>query len=213
LPPEGAPDAALDSPRTAELLRTLAGLDDASALEGELSKRVCRWLAARQADDGSWSDGRQPSEEERIFTTGMVAGHLAKTPFVRHTSLAAAADHLFALWDPDRLKGSAWAATAAYSHCFALVRHNESDAILQWCGRELDRGFRTGMYDAVRVSRVLGWCRAHGLPGAKLGRAELVECLLAEQDEDGGFTPGTDVAPRRRVAHTVDALAGLVRLS
>ena len=200
-------------PRVGELLRSIAILDELHALGSAAAERCCAELARSQSEDGAWSDSAAAGEKERIFSTGMIAGHLAKTQFVRQSALDAAADYLAARWDPDRVKGAAWGATSAYLHCFALVRHRDADAILQWCGRELERGLRTGLYDAVRTARLFALCRAHGVPGAQLDRAELLDRLLEEQRADGSFQLGDDGAKRARVAHTLDALAGLASYS
>lgn len=198
--------------RVADWLRVLGILDDLRALESPLGERACIALTASQRDDGSWSDTGDVAIDERLFTTGMIAGHLAKTPFARDTSLAGAADHLAAAWNPARVEESAWSYIAAFSHCFALVRHEAADDILPWCGRGLERGYRIGGYDAVRTARVFALCRAHALPGAGLGRAELALKLLAEQQPDGGFTPQGDASKRARVAHTLDALVALTHV-
>src|SRR5262249_14655506 len=126
---------------------------DASALRGALEvcddlralgdPRVGAWaeaLARGQAGDGGFAPGRPL--EARWFETGMIAGHLAKTRYARPALLAAAADFLARDFSPDRVQGGArsWSAIAAHAHCFANVDHDASDAILQWCGRELARG-------------------------------------------------------------------------
>jgi len=195
------------------LLRMLGILDDLRCTNATPVERACDSLTASQLSDGSWSDGESAAEDERIFATGMIAGYLAKTPFVRQSTLASAADYLAARWSPDRVKGSAWGANAAYFHCFALVRHEQADAILQWCGRELERGFRTGVYDAVRTARVFALCKAHALPGSRLAAAELVTRILDEQMDDGGYASPGDSSRRGRVSHTLDALAALERLA
>jgi hypothetical protein len=195
------------------LLRTLGILDDLRCANATPVERACDSLTASQSSDGSWSDGESAAEDERIFATGMIAGYLAKTPFVRQSTLASAADYLAARWSPDRVKGSAWGANAAYFHCFALVRHEQADAILQWCGRELERGFRTGVYGAVRTARVFTLCKAHALPGSRLATAELVARILDEQMDDGGYASPGDSSRRARVFHTLDALSALERLA
>jgi hypothetical protein len=195
------------------LLRTLGILDGLCCTNAALVEHACESLTASQQSDGSWSDRDSAAEDERVFATGMIAGYLAKTPFVRQSTLASAADYLAARWSPDRIKGSAWRANAAYFHCFALVRHEQADAILQWCGRELERGFRTGVYDAVRTARVFVLCKAHALPGSQLAAAELVARILNEQMDDGGYAPPGDSSQRSRVSHTLDALAALERLA
>jgi hypothetical protein len=190
----------------------LESLDCIGALDSGLAQRVCVRLSSQQRNDGTWSGVEPASEASDVFCTGMIAGYLAKTHFVRQRTLNAAADHLATLWDPDRVKGDAWEATAAYFHCFSLVQHEAGDAILQWCGRELQRGLVTGVYDAVRTTRVFVWCRAHALPGAPMRREELLERLIGEQCEDGGFRRSEADTSETRVAHTLDALVGLSHL-
>jgi hypothetical protein len=194
------------------LLLTLGILDDLRCTNATPVERACDSLTAFQQSDGSWSDREGATEDERIFATGMIAGYLAKTPFVRQSTLASAADYLAIRWSPDRVKGSAWGANAAYFHCFALVRHEQADAILQWCGRELERGFRTGVYDAVRTARVFALCKAHALPGTRLAAAELVAPILDEQMDDGGYASPEGSSRRARVFQTLDALAAMERL-
>jgi len=195
------------------LLLTLGILDDLRCMNAAPVERACDSLTVSQRSDGSWSDQERAAEDERIFATGMIAGYLAKTPFVRQSTLSSAADYLAARFRPDRIKGPAWGANAAYFHCFALVRHEQSDAILQWCGRELERGFRTGVYDAIRTARVFTLCKAHALPGSRLTAAELVARILDEQMDDGGFASPGDSSLRARVSHTLDALAAVGRLA
>lgn len=190
----------------------LESLDNIGALDSGLAERACVHLSSRQREDGTWSDAEPSSEVSDIFCTGMIAGYLAKTRFVRQRTLRSAADRLATLWDPDRVKGDAWESTAAYFHCFSLIRHEAADAILQWCGRELQRGLVTGVYDAVRTTRVFVWCRAHALPGAPIRREELLARLVGEQCEDGGFRRSDVDSLPARVAHTLDALVGLEHL-
>jgi len=193
-------------------LQVLGILDDLRCLDATPAQRACEQLSAAQQRDGSWSERAETCEDERLVVTGMAAGYLAKTPFVRRSVLAAAADYLAARWQPERVKGDDWEMNAAYFHCFALVLHEQADAILQWCGRELERGLRTGAYDAVQTARVFVLCRAHALPGARLTAAELVARILGEQRDDGGFAAAGDTA-RARVARTLDALVALARLA
>ncbi len=200
-------------PAIGDLLAVLTVFDDLGCRDLPPVEIACETLARLQSRDGSWCDGADVAEDEQIFSTGMIAGYLAKTPFVRMSTLGLAADHLASLWDPARVKGSAWSAIAAYFHCFSLVRHDRADAILQWCGRELERGFRTHVYDAVQTARVFTLCKAHALPGSSLARADLVQCLVEEQHSDGSYVPRDDSSPDARVAHTLNALVALVRLA
>jgi hypothetical protein len=195
-------------PELAGMRRALGALDDLRALRGPVVERACAWLDAHQADDGHWSEG---PEEARIFTTGTLAGHLCKSPCARQAILDAAADYLAARWSAERVQRSGWRAIAAYTHLFASLDHDLSDEVLQRCGRELEHGYREGDIDAVRAARVLTWCGAPSLPGARIDAPELVDAVRAEQAPDGGWLePG---APDdARVAHTLDALAALHHL-
>lgn len=178
-------------------------LEDLEALDHPYVAQLARELDGRQAEDGHWGDG----EEDAVFETGMLAGHLAKTPSASARCLQAAGDWLVARFSPDRLQGFQWRAIAAYAHAFANFPHDEADAILQWCGRELERGFRAERFDAVHTARVLLWCGAPSVPGARLDASELLAALFAEQAEDGAF--GT----RDRARCSWDAMVALVRFA
>ena len=202
-------DAPLD---LASSLRVLGIADDLRSLRAPLAERACVFATESQADDGSVG-APGSATGDRLVATGMLAGHLAKSPFSRTDFLDAAADHLARAFSPDLFADFAWPPIAAYAHCFANVIHDESDPILQWCGRELERGFRAGRYDAVRAARVLVWCDAHALPGAKADAGELVGRIVADQEADGGWLEPSEPGPDERIAHTLDALAALSRLS
>jgi hypothetical protein len=85
--------------------------------------------------------------------------------------------------------------------------------VLQWTGRELERGFRARRFDAVQTARVLLYADAPALPGGRVAAAEVVPRILAEQAGDGGWLRPEDPAPEARVRHTLDALAALVRFA
>ena len=200
------------SPGLAATLRTLGVLDDLGALQQPTVERACAYLACTQADDGGWRPEGGASDEATLFTTGMVAGHLAKTRWVRPETLAAAGDYLAARWSPDRLRSDGWPAIAAFAHFFANAAHDLADEALQWCGRELERGYRTRRFDAVRTARVFAYCDAGALPGTRIPLAELVPAILADQAQDGGWLePGVD-SVRTRVARTLDAMVILARV-
>jgi hypothetical protein len=84
-----------------------------------------------------------------------------------------------------------------------------ADEVLQWCGRELERGFRTHAFAPVAVARVFLRARARALPGASIDASEVVATLLAAQEPDGAWPaePGTP----RGVA-TLEAVEALLRL-
>jgi hypothetical protein len=204
------PDGALAD--VAAMRRLLALCDDLRVPDAPLAGRVARGLASAQAADGSWAEGSAPGVDARLVTTGMLAGYLAKTPFARPETLAAAGDFLAAHFRPERLQGGRWPEIAAYAHYFANALHDSADEVLQWCGRELERGFRTRAFDAVRTARVFAWCDALALPGARIDAQELWLALISEQEPDGGFAPAAGAGTRERVAHSLDALAALARL-
>lgn len=177
--------------------------DDLGALEHPLVERMVRDLERLQAEDGHWGG----DADDAIFETGTLGGHLAKVPSASAGLLDAASDWLAARFSPERVQGFQWRGVAAYAHVFANRPHAAADEILQWCGRELERGFRTRHFDAVHTARVLVWCDASSLPGARLDAGELLEALLIEQAADGGF--GT----RNRARCSWDAMVALVRLA
>ena len=194
----------------ASLRAALEVCDDLRALG---DPRVGEWVAAlagAQDPDGGFALGLPL--EERLFETGMIAGHIAKTRYARPESLAAAGDFLSAHWDPDLVRAGSWNAIAAYAHFFANAAHDAGDAVLQWCGRELSRAFLTRAFDAVRTARVLVYCDAQSLPGAELRADDLLVALVTEQGPDGGFPARAGEGARDPVASTLDALVALRRL-
>jgi hypothetical protein len=192
-------------------LPVLAGLADLHALDSALAIRIAEALARVQADDGSFGVATS-DEEERVYLTGRLAACLSGLRSVRQRLFDGAADYLAARFTPERVGGFAWRALAAYTPFFSNVEHERSDDVLQWCGRELERGFRARRFDAVQTGRIWVDCGAGALPGAQVSAAEIVLALLAEQSGDGSWTvPGAD-DPAARVPHTLDGLTALMRL-
>ena len=108
------------------------------------------------------------------------------------------------------MEGGRLASIAAFAHFFANGGAPDlSDEALQWCGRELERGFRTHRFESVQTFRVLFYCDAHALPGATLDAVELLDRLLDEQAADGGFAALDPGGPPGRVAPTIDALMAI----
>jgi hypothetical protein len=165
-------------------------------------------VASQQGDGGL---GAGEELDARLVFTGMAAGYLSKTPFARPEPLEAAGAFLASHFAPERVQGFRFESLLAYAHYFANAPHPDADAVLQWCGRELERGFRAGAFGAVRTALVFARCDAHALPGARIAPEELAAALCAEQAADGGF--GLVVAPdAERVDESLDALVGLRHL-
>ncbi|HEX5065052.1 MAG TPA: hypothetical protein VFY49_02990 [Myxococcota bacterium] len=198
---DGTPDS---------LLLTLRVCDELGARADLRVERACLRLAAAQRADGGFDLGSDDLDR-RVVYTGMAAGLLAKTPFARPEMLEAAGDFLAAHFSPERVQGFRFDDVIAYASFFANALHEQSDPVLQWCGRELERGFRARAFGAVRTALVFACCDAHALPGARLSPDELRAALHAEQSADGGF--GLPVAPAfERVDESLDALVALRHL-
>jgi hypothetical protein len=197
-------DADLSAPEA--LARVLGVCDELRALRSPLARRAFAALEEDAAPDGALA----PATWElpaRLRRTGDLGGVLARSPFGRPEVLEAAGDFLAAHFTPDLFQGFQWENIAAYAHFFANALHDAADEVLQWCGRELERGYRAQAFDALRTARVLVLCDAHGLPGAAPLREELLLSLLAEQGRDGSF--GAGAAPEERVEPTLHGLRAL----
>ena len=193
-------------------LPVLGALADLRALDGPLALRIAEALAKVQAEDGSFG-AASSDEEERVFVTGRLAAGLSGLRSVRRRLLERAADYLADRFTPERVGGFAWRPLAAYTPLFSNLEHERSDEVLQWCGRELERGFRARRLDAVQTSRVWVDCGAASLPGAKVSAGEIVLALLAEQAGDGSWPVPGGGDSGARVSHALDGLTALVRLA
>ena len=114
-----------------------------------------------------------------------------------------------ARWSRERVQGGSYPTIAGYLAALAMLPADldVADEALQWCGRELERGFRTGTFSATAVARVFSRCDALALPGARVRADEVARALLAAQREDGSF-PGE--GPPERAA--CEAAIGLHHL-
>ena len=202
-----APSAVAD-PALAATLGGLRWLDALGLLDHPLVERAAGWLLARQREDGGW-DEPGADEERRIALSGEVAGLLAKTPFARVSALTRAEDFLARRWSIERVQGPRYSPILAYVHALAHLSSDRADEVLQWCGRELERGFRTHVFGAVAVARVFLRARARALPGCGIEASELVATLLAGQGADGGW-PEEEGGSRCTI--TLEAVEGLLRL-
>ncbi len=206
--------AALD-PGLVGTLEALAILADVRGLVSPTAERAVEHLTRAQRQDGSWGsvDPTAPEKspaEDRLFSTGMLAGYAMRTPFVRPEVVEWAGRFLTKLWSPERVEGGRLSAIAAFAHFFANGGAPDlSDEALQWCGRELERGFRAHRFESVQALRVLSYCDAQALPGATFDVVELLDRLLGEQAADGGFAALDPGGPPGRGAPTIDALIAI----
>ncbi len=201
------------------IVGTLEGLllaADAKLIHADWVESAARSLEARQSDDGAFrvptcGQGRA-AEQADVFWTGMVAGILGQTPVSRPSLLDAAGRFLGQRFDPDAVENDGYTALLAYSLFFTNVAHELADEALQWCGRALEKGFRSRQFDAVATLRVLLTCDAQALPGATFDVTELLERLLEEQAGDGGFAELSAGGSQARTTQTFDAMLAIVRL-
>lgn len=202
--------AVLPAPHTlVAALRGLALLAEAGALGATAADAAVRAVEAAQRADGAFAaDGA--GDQAELVTTGIAAGLLARTAFARPASLRRAGAWLVARWRPEQVKDGDFGRLAAYTGWLANANPEIADAALQWCGREWERGFRSGRLDAAQAARVLLLADAPTLPGARLAPDEIASSLLATQAGDGGWPApaGSD-----RVAATAEALAALRHLA
>lgn len=215
-----ARSADAEDPRA--MLAILAGFAEIRALRARAAAALASRVASAQRADGSW---RAPGHEadpdpalppfttgdtDALYLTGVLGALLARSAAVGDRTLAAAAAFLASRFKPDLLEGAPWHGLAAYTALFSNVDHERDDEILQWCGRELEKGFRAGRIAPLAAARVLLVADARALPGARLLPSEILAALVAAQSGDGGFGAGSDAA---RVATTLDALAALLHLA
>ncbi|MEZ4332600.1 MAG: hypothetical protein R3F35_12635 [Myxococcota bacterium] len=196
---------------------------DAGVLHGAWVESAARALEARQALDGAFrvrsgaetSSGSSAVGEDDassdVFFTGMVAGMLGRTPFSRPATLERAGAFLAERFSPDAVENG-YSALLAYSLFFTNAGHERADEALQWCGRALEKGFRSRRNDALVTLRVLLSCDAQAMPGASFDVVELLERLLEEQARDGGFAELALGGPAARTTQTFDAMLAIVRL-
>lgn len=212
-------DPALLGEPERQIVGTLEGLllaGDAKVLHADWVESAVRCLETLQSDDGAFrvggSEGTRDEQEAEIFWTGMVAGILGRTPYSRPAHLQAAGAFLSARFDPEAVEQDGYPALLAYSHFFTNVADDLADEALQWCGRALEKGFRSRRLEAVATLRVLLTCDAQAMPGATFDVAELLERVLEEQAGDGGFNELSVGGSPTRMTQTFDGMLALVRL-
>jgi hypothetical protein len=202
-----------------KIVGTLEGLlqaGDAKILNRDWVEGAARFYESVQSADGAFRVAILGSAAEQaqaeIFWTGMIGGILGRTPFSRPSLLEGAGEFIAKRFDPEAVEHDGYAALLACSHFFTNVAHDLSDEALQWCGRALEKGFRSRHLDAVATVRVLLTCDAQAMPGASFDVVELLSQLLEEQAGDGGFAELSLGGPVTRTTQTFDAMLGIVRL-
>ena len=191
-------------------LLALACLDEVRAFAAPETARVIARIEGAQHEDGCWAPAPDSDEATCIVVTGVVAGLLAKAACARPKPLRLAGQFLAARWGPERVQGGDFGAIAAYACFFANAGMELADEGLQWCGRELERGYRTGQLSPLQTARVLMLCDAYSLPGARLAVTDVILSLLAGQADDGGWLPVTSDR-ELRVNATVEAAIAMQR--
>ncbi len=192
-----------------EALGWLAALD---LLALPSAERLAGFVAAGQLEDGSLGADPEHDLEARLQQSGRAAAALARMVCVSLDRLEAAGDFLARQWSVERVQGGRFADLAPFLPFFAVCSwHELSDAALQWCGRELERSFRSGRLSALEVASLFVRCDARSLPATRVEGAEIVSELLLLQRPDGGF--GAEDRPTASsVADSYTALVALARL-
>lgn len=204
-------DGAFAAPEPDAALALFEALDPARQLSGPEVEALVARLTEQLGEDGSWGAPGEP-EEARLVRTGLLGGYLAKTLMLRPRFGHAIDAYLSRHWDEELVKTGSWEPIAAFTLWFSMNDSELSDGVLQWCGRELDRGFRTKQFDAVTTSRIFVLCDALALPGSSLSALDLCEAIANEQTEEGGFALGRRSLAGEPVADALDAMASLVHL-
>jgi hypothetical protein len=193
-------------------VESLLMLGDARALHAEWVESAIRFVEAQQAQDGAYRVGGAGDAAD-VFWTGMIAGILGRTPVSKPAGLEAAGAFLATRFTPESVEHDGYAALLAYAHFYTNVADDQADEALQWCGRALEKGFRSRSLDAVATLRVLLTCDAQAMPGATFDAVELLERVMEEQAGDGGFAELSLAGPDSRTTQTFDAMLGIVRLA
>jgi hypothetical protein len=179
-------------PDVASTADALGWLVPLGVVEGPPVDAAAGFLVRAQGADGGWeAPGGHAEREDSLALSATLCGLLSRCPAARHSALRRAAAFLAARWSVERVKRGSYPAIAGYLHAFSTVPADvdEADTALQWCGRELDRGFRVHTLGAAAVGDVLVRCDALAVPGARLSGKTIAEALLREQRPDGGFGP------------------------
>ncbi|MGI9431742.1 MAG: hypothetical protein ACR2PQ_05995, partial [Myxococcota bacterium] len=138
-----------------------------------------------------------------LSLSGHTCGVLGQTPFARQSTLDRGVEYLAGAWSVEQVQEGRLDVIAAYLHALSSCPSDLADEALQWCGRELERGWLIGRFPPTSVARVFLLCDARALPAAKVSSSDIVEALLDTQAEDGGWEGG--------LRSTLEAAATLAR--
>jgi hypothetical protein len=216
--PDGAIAALLagdaKGPDVASTADALGWLVPIGAVDGAPVDAAAGYLMRAQRTDGGWDAPAEGVREASLALTATLCGLLSRCPGARHSTLRRAAGFLAQHWSPDRVQSGSYPAIAGYLHAFTTVPADvdEADTALQWCGRELERGYRIGAFGAAAVGDVFVRCDAVAVPGAMVSAAEITGALLREQGPDGGFgPPGAELRDTCKAALALHHLARALR--
>jgi len=198
-----------DASPEAATRRALAWLGALGLADNRVAEGAVTFLARGQQSDGGFGDLALPAQL-RVPVTGETAGLLARTVFARESLLRRAEQFLARCYSPDLFQSGEYAPLLAYAHALASIDSELADEAMVWCGRELEKGWRSAHFSTLQLARVLLRARARALPGAQLEAREVVLALLAAQQRDGGW-PAEPEADR--VEATLEAVEALLRLS
>ncbi len=204
-----APWRPLDASSEAATRRALCWLGALGLTDHAVPEAAVAYLATLQASDGGWGSPALPAEL-RVAVTGETTGLLARTPFARESALRRAEAFLARCYSPDLLQSGEYGPLLAYAHALASIDSELGDEALVWCGRELEKGWRSAHFTTLQLARVLLRARTKSLPGAQIEPSEVVSSLLAAQERDGGW-PAEQGADR--VDATLEAVEALLRLA
>ncbi len=209
-----APEAAKRPAAEAATALALERLDALGLLDHPVPERACGFLAQGQHADGGFGQPQDP-EAQRLAETGRLAGLLGRSPFARPSWLRASEGFLARRWKVELVQGPSYGPILAFTSLLTQVPSELADEALQWCGRELERGFRLQSFGPLATARVFLRARAKALPGAKLEAGEIVTALITAQQPDGGFAPDDEPGetPISTVPATLEAVEALLRLS
>jgi len=195
----GAPEG----PGVASTVDALNALLAVGVREGDVVECAAGYLQASQDADGAWRDPAVREPLAALSLSGHACGVLGQTPFARQSTLDRGVEHLAAAWSVDRVQEGRLDVIAAYLHALAACPSDLADEALQWCGRELERGWRMGRFAPHAVARVFVLCDAVALPAAKVSAPDVVEALLDSQAPDGSWDG--------RLRSTLEAAVALAR--